>query len=82
MSDTAETIRRSLVQQINTDAGDRERLEERHGRVWDTQQLQEDFEVLQFAAPLIVVRQKTTCQMGSMFFQHQPRFYWGFKPDS
>jgi hypothetical protein len=82
MSDTTETIRRSLVQQINTDAGDRERLEEKHGRVWDTQQLQEDFEVLQFAAPLIVVRQKITGQMGSMFFQHQPRFYWGFKPDS
>ena len=82
MSDTTETTRRSLVQQINTDAGDRERLEERHGRVWDTQELQHDFEVLQFAAPLIVVRQRTTGQMGSMFFQHQPRFYWGFQPDS
>jgi hypothetical protein len=82
MSDTTETTRRSLVQQINTDAGDRERLEERHGRVWDTQELQNDFEVLQFAAPLIVVRQRTTGQMGSMFFQHQPRFYWGFQPDS
>jgi hypothetical protein len=82
MSDTTETIRRSLVQQINSTAGDRERLEQQHGRVWDTQQLQEDFDVLQFAAPLIVVRQKTTGQMGSMFFQHQPRFYWGFQPDS
>jgi len=82
MSDTTETTRRSLVQQINTDAGDRERLEERHGRVWDTQELQYDFEVLQFAVPLIVVRQRTTGQMGSMFFQHQPRFYWGFQPDS
>ena len=82
MSDTTETIRRSLVQQVNTDAGNRERLEEKHGRVWDTQELQHEFEVLQFAAPLIVVRQKTTGRMGSMFFQHQPRFYWGFKPDS
>ena len=82
MSDTTETIRRSMVQEINTDAGDRERLEERHGRVWDTQELQHDFDVLQFAAPLVVVRQKATGQMGSMFFQHQPRFYWGFKADS
>ena len=82
MSDATETIRRSLVQQINTDAGGRERLEEKHGRVWDTQELQHDFDVLQFAAPLIVVRQRTTGQMGSMFFQHQPRFYWGFKADS
>ena len=82
MSDTTETTRRTLVQQINTDAGDRQRLEEKHGQVWNTQQLQADFDVLQFAAPLIVVRHKTTGQMGSMFFQHQPRFYWGFKPDS
>jgi hypothetical protein len=82
MSDPTETIRRTMVQEINTDAGDRERLEQQHGRVWDTQQLQEDFDVLQFAAPLIVVRQKFTGRIGSMFFQHQPRFYWGFKPDS
>ncbi len=81
MTDPTETIRRTIVQQINTDAGDRERLEAQHGRVWDTQQLQQDFEVLSFAAPLIVVRQKTTGQMGSLFFQHSPRFYWGFSPD-
>ena len=82
MSDMTETIRRTMAQEINTDAGDRERLQEKHGRVWDTQELQHDFDVLQFAAPLIVVRQKATGQMGSMFFQHQPRFYWGFKADS
>jgi len=82
MSDMTETIRRTMAQEINTDAGDRERLQEKHGRVWDTQELQHDFDVLQFAAPLIVVRQKSTGRMGSMFFQHQPRFYWGFQPDS
>lgn len=82
MSDPTETIRRTMVQQINTAAGDGERLEAQHGQVWNTQQLQEDFDVLQFAAPLIVVRHKTTGQSGSMFFQHQPRFYWRFQPDS
>jgi hypothetical protein len=81
MTDPTETIRRTMVQQINTDAGDRERLEAQHGRVWDTQQLQADFEVLSFAAPLIVFREKKSGQMGSLFFQHQPRFYWGFQPD-
>ena len=30
MSDPTETIRRTMVQEINTDAGDRQRLEERH----------------------------------------------------
>jgi len=81
MSDPTETIRRTMVQQINIDAGDRERLEAQHGQVWDTTELQADFEVLGFAAPLIVVRQKATGRMGSLFFQHSPRLYWGFTPD-
>jgi hypothetical protein len=46
MSDPTETIRRTMVQEINADAGDRQRLEEKHGQVWNTQQLQEDFDVL------------------------------------
>lgn len=79
-TDPTEMTRRSMVQAINMNAGEREHLEAQHGQVWDTQQLQEDFDVLQFAAPLIVVRHKTTGQSGSMFFQHQPRFYWGFQP--
>jgi hypothetical protein len=81
MSDQTEAIRRTMAQQINADAGDRERLAAQHGRVWDTAELQQDFEVLQFAAPLIVVREKTTGRMGSLFFQHSPRLYWGFTPD-
>ena len=81
MSDPTETIRRTMVQQINTDAGDRERLEAQYGQVWDTQQLQADFDVLGFAAPFIVVRERRTGQMGSLFFQHSPRLYWGFAPD-
>jgi hypothetical protein len=81
MSDPTEMTRRSMVQQINGNAGDRDRLEAQYGQVWDTQQLQADFEVLSFAAPLIVVREKSTGRMGSLFFQHSPRFYWGFTPD-
>ncbi len=82
MTDPTETIRRTMVQQINTDARHRERLEQQHGQVWDTAELQQDFDVLSFAAPLIVVREKTTGRMGSLYFQHSPRFYWGFSPDS
>lgn len=81
MSDPTETIRRTMVKQINTDPSDRERLESQHGKVWDTQQLQQDFEVLGFAAPLIAVRERRTGQKGSLFFQHSPRLYWGFSPD-
>jgi len=81
MSDQTETIRRLMVQQINTVPSDRERLEAQHGKVWDTQQLQADFEVLGFAAPLIVVSERRTGQKGSLLFQHSPRLYWGFTPD-
>ena len=39
MTEPNETIRRSLVQQINGTAGNREVLEAQHGQVWDTQEL-------------------------------------------
>jgi len=80
MSDPTESIRRELVQQINADAGSREYLEAKHGQVWDTFQLREEFEVLGFSAPLIVVRRRCDGQKGSLLFQHDPRFYFGFQP--
>jgi hypothetical protein len=79
MSDPTETIRKELVVQINAEPGSREALEAQHGQVWDTNQLREDFEVLGFGAPLVVVRRKSDCQKGSLFFQHSPRFYYGFE---
>jgi len=80
-TDPTEMTRRSMVQAINMNAGERERLEAQHGHVWDTTELQADFDVLGFAAPLIVVRERNTGRMGSLFFQHSPRLYWGFTPD-
>jgi hypothetical protein len=79
MSDPTETIRKELVAQINAEPGSREALEAQHGQVWDTNQLREDFEVLGFGAPLVVVRRKSDGQKGSLFFQHSPRFYYGFE---
>jgi hypothetical protein len=49
--------------------------------VWDTRQLGEDFNVLGFAAPLVVVRRKADSVRGSLYFQHNPRFYFGFQPE-
>jgi hypothetical protein len=43
--------------------------------------LREDFDVIGFAAPLIVVRRKTDGKRGSLFFQHNPRFYFNFQPE-
>ena len=80
MNDPTETIRRELVQEINAEPGSRQALEAQHGQVWDTDQLREEFEVIGFAAPLVVVRRKVDGQKGSMMFQHHPRLYFSFEP--
>jgi len=42
------------------------------GRVWDTNALRQDFDVLGFAAPFVVVRRKSDGVRGSLEFQHNP----------
>jgi hypothetical protein len=81
MSDSTEPIRRAMVSEINSDPGSREALEKEHGQVWDTEQLSQDFEVRGFMAPIVVVKRKSDGQIGSLEFQHWPRFYYGFTPD-
>ena len=51
--------------------------EGQHGQVWDTSELSRDFEVVGFAAPLVVVRRKSDGVRGSLMFQATPRFYFG-----
>jgi hypothetical protein len=80
MSDPTETVRRQLVAEINAEPGSREYLEAKHGQVWDTSQMQEDFEPIGFSAPLIVVRRRADGVKGSLYFQHNPRFYFDFSP--
>jgi len=80
MSDPTEDIRREMLAEINDAPDSREHLEHEHGQIWDTAQLQEDFEVLGFAAPLVVVRRRADGVKGSLMFQSSPRFYFGFEP--
>jgi hypothetical protein len=80
MADSTESIRKELVAEINAQPGSREYLEAKHGQVWDTGQLSDDFEVLGFMAPVVVVRRRSDGVKGSLFFQHSPRFYYGFEP--
>jgi hypothetical protein len=65
--------------EINAAPGSREALEAQHGQVWDTQELGQDFTVEGFMAPYVVVRRKSDGQRGSLMFQHNPRFYFGFE---
>lgn len=50
------------------------------GPTWDTQQLQQDYEVLGFAAPFVVVRRRSDGARGSLEFTHSPRIYFGWVP--
>lgn len=79
MTDSTEDVRRQMVKEINAVEGSREFLESSHGQVWDTDELQADFEVQGFMAPFIGVRRKSDDAKGSMEFQHAPRFYFNFQ---
>ena len=80
MSDPTEAIRREMVAEINADPGSRQALEAKHGQVWDTDQLCEEFDVIGFMAPYVVAIKKSDGRKGSLEFQNSPRFYYGFKP--
>lgn len=80
MDDPTEDIRRARLIELNAQPGSREALEAEHGQVWNTDELRQDFEVVGFMAPLIVVRRRSDGQKGSLEFQHNPRFYFGWQP--
>jgi hypothetical protein len=79
MTDPTEAARWERFVQINAGPGRREALERQYVRVWDTQQLAEEFEVKAFLAPLVVVRRRADGVVGSLEFQHRPRLFF-FQP--
>ncbi len=81
MNDPTESTRRQMVKEINANPSGREALEAKHSRVWDTQELQRDFEALGFMAPFVIVRRKSDRAKGSLEFQASPRFYFNFQAD-
>jgi hypothetical protein len=50
-------------------------------RRWTTQEMGDEFEVLGFSAPFVVVRRKADGRKGSLEFTHMPRVYFGWKED-
>ncbi len=81
MNDPSETIRRELTTAINNVEGSREYLSQKHGQIWDTNELQQEFNVLGFASPLIIAKRKCDGVRGTLFFQASPRYYFGFSPE-
>ena len=72
MIDETEDIRKEMIAAINAAPGSREYLESKHGQVWSTSELSDEFEVIGFMAPVVVVRRRSDGQKGSVYFQHTP----------
>ena len=73
--------RQALVVEINSQAAERAALEARYGQVWSTAEMGRDFVALGFAAPFVIVQRRADHQLGSLLFQHRPRYYFSFQAD-
>jgi hypothetical protein len=51
------------------------------GQRWTTEEMTAEFEVIGFGTPFAVVRRRSDGQRGSLEFTHQPRVYFGWRPD-
>lgn len=57
-------------------------LESRYGKVWSTDELRAEYDVVGFCAPFVVAIRKSDNVRGSFEFTHIPRFYFAFTPDN
>lgn len=86
MSDTTESIRRAMIETMPEALGEAVKAGE---PVWDTAELQRDFEVSGFLAPFVVVKRRSDDVVGSLQFvnvvlgadEGPRRVYFGFVPD-
>ena len=74
-----EALRRTRLIELGRESADRATLEQRHGRVWSPAELRQEFKVVGYLAPFVVVRRDGV--LGSLEFQPSPRFYFNWRPD-
>lgn len=83
MTDETESFRRARVSELAAQQTDnRAELEARYGRVWNTEELRQEWEVQGFMAPYVIVKSKASGAIGSLEFQHSPRYYFNWQEDS
>ena len=80
--DLTELPRRQRLAALNVVPTDRRALEAQHGQVWAPGELNRDFIVLGFLAPYVALRRRSDGTLGSLEFQHHPRFYFNWQEDS
>lgn len=86
MNDETEAPRKARLIELNQDLTEDEKarlieLQERYGQVWTLAQLREEYEIIGFMAPFVVVKNRKTGEKGSMEFVHMPRFYFNYQAD-
>lgn len=74
MKDETEEFRKAKVAEINNSEVTAE-------KTWTTDQLTEEFEVLGFMAPFVIVRNRVTKLKGTLEFKHSPRIYFNWRPE-
>jgi hypothetical protein len=57
----------------------RQELEARHGRVWDEEELAEEFVVTAIIGSTVVARRKADNVVGTLDYQNEPRFYFRWR---
>ena len=72
MTDPTEDIRKQMLAEINAPRLQGVPGSTSTGKSGTPRQLSEDFDVIGFAAPLVVVRRKSDGQKGSLMFQARP----------
>lgn len=58
----------------------RSKLESEYGTVWNTAEVQRDFDIIGFLAPRVQAVHNETGIKGTLTFTHSPRFYYNFTP--
>ncbi|HET7110141.1 MAG TPA: hypothetical protein VFI41_04675 [Gemmatimonadales bacterium] len=81
MSDPTEAARRNMIE-TGAPAADLADTVAAEAPTWTTETLQQEFSVIGFAAPFVVVRRKSDGQKGTLEFTHSPRVYFNFEPAS
>ena len=78
MTDPTAGVRREMIETGQPQAD----LAAEAGQTWTTAEMQEDFDVLSFSAPFVVVVRKSDSATGTLEFTHSPRRYFNWQEDS
>ena len=80
-TDQTEAFRRQRIADLNPGVG-KAALERRYGTVLNPKEIAAVYEVIGFMAPIAIVKRKADGKVGSLEFQHEPRFYFNWKEDN